>query len=86
MMDAPKTYTNRSFLVKAIARAQKEAPGSPFCQALHEYIAREAGIVWDDARALFWVDHPDGPQVAVWLMPVAMQFEPNSPNKDTPHA
>ena len=58
---------NTAFLCRAIAAAQKLDIGNPFCVALHEYINRTAGFMRDE-RGLVWVKHPDGPQVAVWLM------------------
>ena len=56
-----------AFLRRAIAAAQKLPVSDTFCAALHEYINRTAGFMRDE-RGLVWVKHPDGPQVAVWLM------------------
>ena len=68
---------NKAFLAKAIDRAQHLVIGDPFCNALHEFIFQAGVLGWDDRRALFWVDHPNGPpQIAVWLMPIASTFEP----------
>ena len=70
-------YLNRAFLAKAINRAQHLSIEGLFCQALNDYIARQTQIAWDDDHALFWVRHPDdGWQVAVWMMPVAEQIQP----------
>ena len=67
---------NRAFLAKAIDKAQHLAIGDPFCDALNHFIRKAGVLVWDDARGLFWVKHPNnGWHVAVWLMPVASQFE-----------
>jgi hypothetical protein len=69
--------TNRAFLARAIAKAQHLVLGDTFCNALHAYIKRNTQVLWDDARALFWVQHPfEGYQVAIWLMPIASLFEP----------
>ena len=84
MMGAP---VNRAFLAKAIDRMNgngKDKPGlalgDPFCDALHQFVWNAGVMVWDDTRALFWVEHPHaGWQVAVWAMPVAQQFEPMPP-------
>lgn len=67
-----RQFTNRAFLNRAIAKAQRLSITDPFCLALHEYINREAGVVWDSEHGLFWVNAPDKPQVAVWMMPVAL--------------
>lgn len=62
---------NNAFLAKAIDRAQHMVIGEPFCDAIHEFIAKAGVVVFDAERALFWVKHPNGGwQVAVWLMPV----------------
>ncbi len=51
--------------------------GGLFEASLTDYLISKGRIVWDDLRALFWVAHPSaGPQVAVWLMPVALKFVP----------
>lgn len=68
---------NRAFTEKAIAQAQRGALGEPFTDALHEYLVKQGRIAWDDKRALFWVQPPNGPpQVAVWMMEAATKFEP----------
>ena len=68
---------NGAFLAKVINRLQRLSIETPFASALHDYVMRNGTIVWDDARALFWTKHPqDGWQVAVWMMPVALKFEP----------
>lgn len=70
---------NIAFTEKAIARAQRGSIEQPFCAALNAYLFKLGRVAWDDARALFWVAPPSGkPQVAVWLMPVALRFEPNT--------
>ncbi len=68
---------NVSFVAKAIDRAQKLEIGNPFCDAINSFLIRHGLLFWDDSRALFFVKHPfAGAQVAVWMMPVALQFEP----------
>lgn len=67
-----------SFLAKAINKAQHLSIEDRFCAALNEYITRVGNVLWDDERALFWVEHPkDGWQVATWLMPIASRFKPS---------
>jgi hypothetical protein len=67
---------NLAFTTRAIARAQRLSIEQPFCAALTAYLASFGRVIWDDARALFWVIAPNGPpQVAVWLMPVAEAFD-----------
>ena len=75
--------TNRAFLSRCINEAQHldcfaaSRKGPPPIAVLHEYIARETDIAWDNERGLFWVNHPDtGWNVAVWMMPAALEFEP----------
>lgn len=68
---------NKAFLAKAIDRAQHLSCEDRFCGALTEFITKAGALAWDDTRALFCVKHPfDGLQVAVWLMPVALRFQP----------
>jgi hypothetical protein len=68
-----------AFVGKAINRAQHLSITDKFCAALNEFLTARGLVAWDDARALFWVKHPqDGWQVAVWLMPAAQQFEPRA--------
>ena len=70
---------NTAFTAKAIARAQHMGEGDRMREAVTEYLSRTGRIFWDDARALFWVNHPtEGMQVAVWLMPEALKFEPRN--------
>ena len=70
-------HGGRGFLEKAIAKAQRGDISEPFCAALNRYLFNAGVMAWDDERALFWVRHPSaGWQVAVWLMAVASQFEP----------
>lgn len=71
------TQLNKAFAAKAIDTAQRMSITEPKCAAINEYLMRAGLLAWDDDRALWWVHHPiDGPQAAVWLMPVALQFEP----------
>lgn len=66
-----------SFIAKVINRAQHESCETSFGSMLTSWIAEKGLLAWDDERGLFWVNHPiDGWQVAVWLMPVALMFEP----------
>lgn len=67
---------NSAFLGRAIRKAQRLSIDDPFCRALNEYIVKARVLAWDDASALFWVKSPEGWQVATWLMPVALQFDP----------
>lgn len=69
---------NKAFTDRAIAQAQHMSiDGDPLCVAVTEYLMRMGRVVWDDDRTLFWVLPTSGPpQVAVWMMPVASQFEP----------
>jgi len=58
---------------------QRSIEDGLFELALHDYLVLVGRIVWNDSRALFFVNHPsDGWQVAVWMMPIALQFEPYS--------
>jgi hypothetical protein len=75
---------NQAFIAKAIDRANGRmkgqcglAAGEPLCDAITAFLIRRELLVWDDYHALFWVRHPtEGWQVAVWMMPVANQFQP----------
>ena len=70
---------NTGFTPKSTARRQHMGEGHRMRQAVTEYLSRTGRIFWDDARALFWVNHPtEGMQVAVWLMREALKFEPRN--------
>ena len=74
---------DKAFLSCAIrtlqSLASKEARAGPAPYVLHEYVAKHAALAWDGARALCWVETPDdGWQVALWLLPAAMEFEARS--------
>lgn len=70
---------NKAFAAKAIDAAQRMSITEPKCAAINEYLMKAGLLAWDDDRALWWVNHPiAGMQVAVWLMPVALQFEPRA--------
>ena len=73
---ADKAFLNRA--IRALqSPSSKDAQGGPPTQVLHEYVDEHALLAWDDKRALFWVETPDdGWQVALWLMPAALEFEP----------
>lgn len=69
--DKPR-YINRAFLSRAIAKAQRLSIINPFCQALHEYIARQTKIFRHVPSGLFLVQCPDGTwQVAVWMSDIS---------------
>lgn len=36
--------------------------------AMHYYVVTNTDIFYDPGKDLFWVKHPDGWQVALWLM------------------
>lgn len=75
---------NYAFTRKAIDRAQRLDPEKHGLKlaAINEYLSQLGRLFWDDSRALFWVSYPMSSSksemhVAVWLMPVAGEFQPN---------
>lgn len=71
---------NLRFTEKAITEIQRMSidDSDGFALAVTKHLCRFRRIIWDDARALFWVLVPHkSPQVAVWLMPVANRFAPD---------
>lgn len=69
---------NLAFTERTIKMMQSRSIGDGLHEiACHDYLLSRKRIVWDDNRALFFVEHPSaGWQVAVWMMPVALMFEP----------
>ncbi len=58
-----------SFLAKAIDRVQREDGRTLFARAITQYLIIQGAMFYDPRRDLFWVKHPAGDQVAVWMMP-----------------
>lgn len=48
---------------------------SLFARAITEALMKDARLIWDDDRGLFWVTGSGKSQVAVWMMDVAVKVD-----------